>query len=162
MLHVHRRHGRRGGEELHGARQHGELASLIVVIPHLASAAVLAHASRDLPGDAEPLHAARVGEGGLPRARLGVRGVPRGRGGVVEEDGLGLHERGVGQVVVAEPLGRVVEVHEEVVVVDVDRQLEGLGHLVVAEQVVEELARQVVDLVREFVESLQYSNTRNF
>ena len=54
------------------------------------------------------------------------------------------------------------EVHEEVVVVDVDRQLEGLGHLVVAEQVVEELARQVVDLVREFVESLQYSNTRNF
>ena len=49
----------------------------------------------------------------------------------------------------------MVEVHEEIVVVDVDRQLEGLGHLVVAEQVVEELSGQVVDLVREFVERLE-------
>ena len=125
---------------------------------HLASAAVLAGVVVwDFPGNAEPLHAARVGERGLPRVRLGIRGPPRG---VVKEYGPGLHEGRVGQILVAESLGRVVEVHEEVVVVDVDRQLEGLGHLVVAEQVVEELSGQVVDLVREFVERLECMEDR--
>ena len=109
----------------------------------------------DFTGNAEPFHAARVGERGLPRVRLWIRGPSRRRGGVVEEYGPGLDERGVGQILVAESLGRVVEVHEEIVVVDIDRQLEGLGHLVVAEQVVEELSGQVVDLVRELVERLE-------
>ena len=109
----------------------------------------------DFPGNAQSFHAAWVGEGGLPRVRFGVRGPPSRRSGIVKEYGPGLDEGGVGQILVAESLGRVVEVHEEIVVVDVDRQLEGLGHLVVAEQVVEELSGQVVDLVREFVERLE-------
>ena len=115
---------------------------------------------RHFPGNAETFHAAWVGERGLPRVRFEIRGPPRGRSGVVKEYGPGLDEGRVGQILVAESLGRVVEVHEEVVVVDVDRQLEGLGHLVVAEQVVEELSGQVVDLVREFVERLECMEDR--
>ena len=68
---------------------------------------------------------------------------------------IGLDGRGLGELGEAHPVGRVVEIHEEVVVVEVDRQLEGLGHLLVAEEVGEELPGQVVDLRGEVVQYLR-------
>lgn len=48
----------------------------------------------------------------------------------------------------------VVQVHEEIVIVDVDRQLKSLGHLVVAQQVVEELSGDIPDLFGVLVQNL--------
>ena len=54
----------------------------------------------------------------------------------------------------------MIEIHEEVVVVDVDSQLEGFGQLVVAEEMVEEFAGQIMDLFRIFIEDLNAEEKR--
>lgn len=58
-----------------------------------------------------------------------------------------LNGRRLCQVCEAHPRGRVIEVHEEVVIVNVDSQLERLCVLVVSEEMVKEFPGQIVNVL---------------
>ena len=120
------------GEQLHRAREHGEGCCCV--------------GCRRPRIDLESPFATSASAAGL-RSRVSV-----------EEHRPGLDDGGLRELAKPETRRGVVQVHKEIVIVDVYRELEGLGQLVVAEEMVEELAGEVVDLLRILVKDLKESN----